>query len=154
MDRGNAEYWRYVAGGIISLAAFTDEHRKAISADLIKCGYELEDVGHSLSWSALHSFIFNSGIESALGREINPELHDWSSTFKTNAILADIYDVLAMINANLVAIGSHSRTVMPKPYKRIGKQNGNGRQLGDGAVPVDELRAVFASKRKKRKENG
>ena len=39
-------------GGIISLAEFANEHYKALECDLMRCGYELKDVGRSLSWGA------------------------------------------------------------------------------------------------------
>lgn len=81
---------------------------------------------------------------------MNPELHAWGTTFKTNAILADIYDMLAMINANIVAIGSREHTKTPKRYPRpYGKEE--GQHFGNGAVPVEDLKDMFA---KKRKENG
>lgn len=112
----------------------------------------MKDVGRSLTWEALHSFISNLEIDSAIGREINPELYRWSSTLKTNAILADIYDVLAMINSNLVALGQHKRANTPKPYPRLDDRN-NGNHYGNSAVPVPELRKLFAEKRRKRKDN-
>ena len=82
----------------------------------MKDGYEIKDVGHSLSWGALHSFISNIEPDSALSRELDPDTYKWNTTVKTNAILADIYDVLALINANLVAIGSRKQAKKPKPY--------------------------------------
>lgn len=67
----------------------------------------------------------------------------------TNKILADIFDMLAMINANLVAIGSHKPTKKPKPYPRPKANEGN--KYGKDAVPIEELRKLFAEKRKRRK---
>ncbi len=116
----------------------------------MRCGYELKDVGRSLTWGALHSFLGNIGPESATARDINPELHQWGSTMNTNKILADIYDMLAMINANLVAVGSHKATKKPKPYPRP-KSKASGDHYGSGAVPVEELRKLYAEKRKRRK---
>ena len=135
-------------GGILSLAEFAADHHKALEFDLMRCGYELKDVGRSISWGALHSFINNVGLDSALGMELNPELHQWSSTLTTNKILADIYDMMAQINANLVAIGSRKPAKKPKTYPRPGGKN-NGDKYGSGAVPVPEMRKMFAMKRKK-----
>lgn len=115
----------------------------------MKCGYELKDVGHSLTWGALHSFITHLGIDSAVSQDMNPDLHAWSTTFKTNVILADIYDVLALINANLVAIGSRQHTKTPPTYPRpFGKPD--GQHYGNDAVPLDDLRNMFVEKRKER----
>ena len=99
----------------------------------MRCGFEIRDVGQSLSWSALRSFIENIGAESCTARDIDPELHQWSTTMKTNKILADIYDMLAVINSNIVAIGSHKS---PK--------------YGNKPVEPKKLRKMFSEKRKKR----
>lgn len=80
--------------------------------------------------------------------EVNPDLSAWASRVKTNAILADIYDQLAVINANLLAIGSRRPAKTPKPYPRPGKKDPeNTQHFGRGALPPDELRAWFEKKR-------
>jgi hypothetical protein len=116
---------------------------------LTQTGHEVDDVGGSLSWRAFSSFLQNLGIESQLGRELQPEVAKWSSIQKTNEILADIYDVLSVINANLIGIGSGKRPKQPKPYPRPGHEEKNTRKFGRGAVTHDELVAFFDSKRKK-----
>ena len=130
---------------------FAEEHHKALECDLLCKGYELKDVGRSLSWDALLSFISNLGPDSYVAKEMEPELHDWTTTFKTNKILADIYDMLAMINANLVAFGSKKQAKKPKPYPRL-KQNGD--KYGKNPVAPVQLRNMFVNKRKKRRRNG
>ena len=126
-----------------SLAEFVSEHRGAVNYDLLtRTGHDLDDVGRGLSWSALDSFIRNTPPDGALMRELRPEIAQWSTTAKTNAILADIYDMLAAINANLCAKGSGKRPKRPKPYPRPGAAN-NQRKIGK-ALPVDELkRRIF-----------
>ena len=117
---------------------------------LVETGHELADVGRVLSWDALSAFLHHIKPESAVAREINPELSQWTSTVKTNAILADIYDILAAINANLMAIGSGKRARKPKPYPRpnSGKEKEDNKQhFGSGALPPDELRKWFEEKR-------
>lgn len=126
-----------------------NEHHEALESDLLKIGYELKDVGHSLSWSALHSFISNIEPDSALCKELDPEVFKWNTAIKTNAILADIYDVLALINSNLVAIGSKKPAKTPTPYPRPTNKKDNN-HIGEGAVPADELRQIFADKRRQR----
>lgn len=80
--------------------------------------------------------------------ELNPDISAWASTLKTNAILADIIDMLATINANLMAIGSGKAAKRPKPYPRPGKKpHDEERHFGSGALPPDELRAWFDKKR-------
>lgn len=116
----------------------------------MRCGYELKDVGRSLSWGALRSFIENIGAESCTARDIDPELHEWTTQLKTNQILADIYDMLAMINANLVAYGSKKQAKKPKLYPRIKKP---GDKYGKEAIAPSKLRNMFVDRRRKRKKN-
>jgi hypothetical protein len=88
-------------------------------------------------------------MDSHLIRELSPEDGLWATRSKTNAILADIFDMLAIINANLVAMGSHKRAKQPKPYERPGdKEAKNIKKYGNGAVTVPELEAFFEKKRK------
>lgn len=122
---------------MISLASYIQEHREAVNFDLLtKTGYELSDVGRRLSWSALDSFIKHTPPDGALMRELRPELAEWSTTAKTNALLADIYDILAAINSNLCAKGSGKRAKRPKPYPRPGRSS--AKKVGT-ALPVAEL---------------
>lgn len=108
----------------------------------------MNDIGRILSWDALESFLKHARPDSALVSEINPEISAWASTTKTNTILADIYDVLAQINANLVAIGSGKPAKSPKPYPRPGKKNPeNEKHIGSGALPPDELHRWIEEKR-------
>ena len=79
-------------------------------------------------------------------REMRPDLAQWSTTAKTNALLADIYDVLSAINANLCAKGTGKKPKRPKPYPRPGK-NKTTRHIGT-ALPIEELkRRIFGNKK-------
>ena len=111
---------------------------------LVQTGYSLDDVGGALSWSALGAFLHKADPGSALAYELEPELTAWASSFKTNAILADIYDVLAQINANMVAGFSRKRTQKPKRYPRPGDDD--KRKLGKNAVSINELDEWFRRK--------
>lgn len=146
MGGGDEERVETFAGGIISLAEFVSEHREAVNYDLLtRTGYDLDSVGRGLSWSALDAFIRNTPPDGALMREMRPEIAQWSTVAKTNAILADIYDLLSAINANLCAKGSGKRPKRPKPYPRPGAMS-NQRKIGK-ALPVDELKKrVFGKK--------
>ena len=140
-------------GGIVSLAAFVTEHSGAIEYDLLtKTGHELQDVGRTLSWNALASFVMNVGGDSALSREMNADYHIWATATKTNGILADIYDMLAQINANLVAIGERKPSKTPKAYPRPGveEKQENVKHFGKGALPKGEFRKWLEKKRKER----
>lgn len=118
---------------------------------LTATGHQLSDIGVGLDWRAMRTFMAHLPIDSATGQEIYPEYAQWASRTKTNAILADIFDVLAQINANLVAIGSKKDAKQPKPYPRPKqKQPENERHFGRGALPPDKLREWFEEKRKEK----
>lgn len=82
-------------------------------------------------------------------RSLNAEQAEWATRTKTNAILADIFDMLAVINANLCSIGSGKKSKHPKPYPRPGKKDDNKQTIGSGAVTKQELEDFFERKRKK-----
>lgn len=126
---------RFDTGGIIGLAGFVLDHAEAIDYDLLtRTSYTINDIGGALSWESLRSFIKNLGTDSALARDLGKST-GWESTLKTNVILADIYDLLQVINNNLC----HSKKRI-KPYPRPGKGEDNERKIGKGALPVAELR--------------
>lgn len=72
-------------------------------------------------------------------REMRPDLAQWASTAKTNALLADIYDLLAVVNANLCAKGTGKKSKRPKPYPRPESNSRNEKHIGT-PLPIDELR--------------
>ena len=86
--------------------------------------------------------------EATLIQELHPAEAEWATQIKTNKILADIFDMLAQINENLIAIGSGKPAKKLKPYPRpVKKDPENEKHFGRGALPPDELRAWFDKKR-------
>lgn len=131
----------------MSLAEFVDEHAEALNYDLItRTRYTVNDIGGPLSWGSLYSFLKGLGPDSATARELGKST-GWENTLKTNALLADIFDMLQIINANLVnyASGGKKKTKI-KPYPRPGKDNDKTRKFGKGALPLNELRDWFRRK--------
>lgn len=113
-------------------------------------GHSLDDIGRSLSWGALGAFLRKTDIYSETAKELDPDLALWAGTVKTNAILADIFDILAMINANICAMGTGKKAKKPKGYPR--PTDANKKQIGKDALPLDELRAWFDRKREEKKK--
>lgn len=140
---------RCEVGGIISLASFIDEHHEALNYDLItRTHYDLDDLGGALSWSSLYSFIKNVGTDSALARDLGRST-EWNDTIKTNAILADIYDLLQVIHADLVSLITHGKKkAKVKPYPRPGADEDKKRKIGKGAMPLSELRNWIKERQK------
>ena len=115
---------------------------------LTQTGHEINDIGRTLSWDALDSFLRFIGPESAFAKDHDQEVAVWSTRMKTNFILADIYDMLAMINSNLIAYASRKPARPPKKYPRPGKKDEeHERRIGSGALPPDELRKWMEEKR-------
>ena len=149
MDGRNKEGVRCHAGGIISLTEFVDENSEAITTDLLRLtGHGIEELGGAISWHSLKAYLEHLPYDSALMRSLNAEQAEWATRVKTNAILADIFDMLAIINANLCGIGSGKKPKQPKPYPRPGKKE-EQQTIGKGAVTQQELEEFFERKRKK-----
>lgn len=124
------------------------EHRDAIEHDLlVKTGHTLDDVGRSLSWGALGAFVqYDTLTPSALLKEIDEERFQWGTTAQTNYLLADIYDLLAVINENLRIKGTKARAKMPKPHPRPGDKKKATKKVGT-AMPADDFDAWLKNKR-------
>lgn len=120
---------------------------------LVQTGFTLDDVGGALSWSALGAFLHRIEPDGAIAQEIEPDIAAFSSRFKTNAILADIYDLLAQINANMVAGFSRKPSKKPRRYPRPG--DGSKRQIGkNNSMTVNELDSWFTQKKKQKHGGG
>ena len=139
-------------GGITGLARAVLEHREAIEYDLLtKTGHKFDDIGRDLPWAALDSFIKCIGPDSAIMRELYPEQAEWGTVAKTNKILADIFDVLAQINANVVALAEKKPAKTPGKYPRPDKKEPDEKKhFGKGALPPAQLREWFENKRRQK----
>lgn len=118
---------------------------------MTSAGIELSEVGGSLSWGAFSSFVTGLSYDSALWRSTHQESAIWSTTLRTNALLADIYDMLAQINANLVGGMSHKKAQKIKPIERPWLKTKKQTIGGKGALPKNELREWIKNYGKKEK---
>lgn len=116
---------------------------------ITSAGVELREVGGSLSWGAFASFVKNLGFDSAVWRSFHPEYSEWNSTLKTNLILADIYDVLSQINANICGGFGRKKPQRIKPYPRPWEKAKSQKIGGKGALPKDQLREWIYNYRRK-----
>lgn len=122
---------------------------------ITSAGIELSDVGRpsGITWRSFASLISNLGYDSALWRSTHTDMAEWTSVVKTNIILADIYDMLAIINSNICGGFSHQKAQAPKPYLRPWSKE-KTRKLGKGALPKAELREWIKNYGKRRSRNG
>ena len=117
-------------------------------------GHQLSEVGSTVEWGTLDAFIKHLPIDSAFMRELQPEISSWATPGRTNTILADIFDMLALINSNLMAMatGAPAKQLKRYPRPRDGqntqKQNENEKRFGRGGLPANELKRWFEEKRR------
>lgn len=117
------------------------EHGPALDYDLITMTrYNLGDVGGALPWAALRHFVDHLPRTSALSRELVPlsDEERWIAGDMTAPILADIYDAIAQVGANLVAKGTGRQPRTVKPYPRPWEGRGE-RRIGSDPIPVSEF---------------
>ena len=134
---------------MIGLTDFIEEHRGAVERDLLtETGYELEDIGSTLSWGALKSYLSTIKLGSVLAEELNPGMNEWSTRARTNTILADIFDQLSLVNTNLRILITKKPGRRPEPYKRPGQERENTKHIGNGALPLSKMREWIENRRK------
>lgn len=140
---------------MIGLTEFISEHREAVERDLlVEAGHELSDIGGTLSWGALKSFLSSVKMGSALADDLHPDMAEWSTRAKTNAILADIFDQLSLVNAQLRVLITHKPGRHPEPYQRPGMKEKNTKRIGNGALPINKMREWIESRRKEVMKHG
>ena len=151
MEKSIRRTVRCQSGGIAGLTNFVIEHREAVESDLLQTGYTLDDLGHSLSWDALKSFLTYIKPDSALYRELKPEMSEWASITRTNMILADIYDQLSVTNALLRTEITHKKSRRPEPYKRPWLKK-KTKHMGSSPLPSADDMREWIRKRQVRKD--
>ena len=131
----------------MSLAKFIGEHEDAVESDLRQyTGAGIEDLGtKTLSWKTANSIIKTLPINSALARELSPEISSWENTLKTNLLLADVIDLLQLLVYVVSKIGG-GNVQKPKPIKRPGSKD-NSKHIGKGAMKVNDLKEWLFKRR-------
>ena len=131
MGRRVSESRRF-RGGILSLVQTIDEYDRPLEYDLMtRTGRTLSeyiDMG-AAGMVALLSFINYLPMDSQLRQAMDPqdEVGEWSTTKKTNMILADLFDVFVSANTKK----GHKAKQYPRPKQK--------RKIGRGAVPISEF---------------
>ncbi len=130
-------------GGIVGLVRLaTGPRRRALDFDLLRwAGGTSADIPGRVSWDAALAVVGNLPPDSALMREQDPETWVWSTQAKTNGLLADLYDLLAWVNYNVVASATRKgmrRPRKPKPYPRPGSK-AKGTTIGRDPIPAKDF---------------
>ena len=117
---------------MIGLARTIEQHDRALEYDLItRTGRTLNELMNmgAAGKVALISFIQYLPPDAALWREQNPkdETADWYTTMKTNAILADIFDIFVAVHTK--------KGTKPAEYPRPKRK----RTIGKDPVPVSKF---------------
>ena len=129
---GRVSEGRRFRGGILSLVQTIDEYDRPLEYDLMtRTGRTLSeyiDMG-AAGMVALLSFINYLPMDSQLRQAMDPqdEVGEWSTTKKTNMILADLFDVFVSANTQK----GHKAKQYPRPKQK--------RKIGSGAIPISEF---------------
>ena len=129
---GRVSEGRRFRGGILSLVQTIHEYDRALEYDLMtRTGRTLSeyiDMG-AAGMVALLSFINYLPMDSQLRQAMDPqdEVGEWSTTKKTNMILADLFDVFVSANTKK----GHKAKQYPRPKQK--------RKIGSDAIPISEF---------------
>lgn len=129
---GRVSEGRRFRGGILSLVQTIDEYDRPLEYDLMtRTGRTLSeyiDMG-AAGMVALLSFINYLPMDSQLRQAMDPqdEVGEWSTTKKTNMILADLFDVFVSANTKK----GHKAKQYPRPKQK--------RKIGSDAIPISEF---------------
>lgn len=130
-------------GGILGLAGELAEHGGAIEYDLItRAGMSFDDVPARLSWRALGVFVRHLDASSAYVREVEPERAPWLGTERIPSMLADLFDMVAVLDWHLVCANTprgKQRPRRPKPYPRPWRAKDGGTRVGRDPIPVSDF---------------
>lgn len=128
---------------MIGLARLIYEHGEALNYDLMtRTRYTLNDLGAALSEGAALSFVRYLPPDSALKREIAPDVAPWLTTEKTAALLAGIYDQLSWLQYT-VSKAYGGKPKKPKPLPRPGAEDKSTRHIGKDPILVEEFDTWF-----------
>ena len=123
---------RRFRGGILSLVQTINDYDRALEYDLMtRTGRTLSEYINmgAAGMVALLSFINYLPMDSQLRQAMDPqdEVGEWSTTKKTNIILADIFDVFVSANTRK----GHKAKQYPRPKQK--------RKIGSDAIPISEF---------------
>ena len=129
---GRVSEGRRFRGGILSLVQTIDEYDRPLDDDVMtrtaRTLSEYREMG-AAGMVALLSFINYLPMDSQLRQAMDPqdEVGEWSTTKKTNMILADLFDVFVSANTKK----GHKAKQYPRPKQK--------RKIGSGAIPISEF---------------
>lgn len=138
------------AGGIAGLARLIEEHGPALEYDLLtKTNYQLRDVGGALPWGALLHFVQFLPRDSALKTELVPmtDVERWNDGCANAAILADLFDLVNQMRAEVAVNGTDHKPRRPRPYPRPGAKPKGVQHVGKDPIPVSEFESWWSTGR-------
>ena len=120
---------------MIALSVLIDEHREAITSDLLDRGLRLHTLGVDLRWSELKAVVARSVTDphSALFRELSPDVAGWG---RPEMLLADIADTLHWLKWAKTPDGAKNIN-HPDPIQRPGVEK--PKRIGEVAMSRAEM---------------
>lgn len=123
---------------------------------MTRTAYTLADVGGALPWPALRHFVLYLGSDSALWRETHPDeakLSAWEDGSMVAPMMADLFDVTALVAWATANRGAKHAKPKPKPYPRPWAARTNERHYGSKPIPISEFDSWWESKREEARRN-
>lgn len=100
----------------------------------------LSDIPRKYGWDGLLIVITQAPETSALNRAVNPELYTFSSPLKQSAMMADLFNAIAMFRYEFAAANSGKhRPHKPQMYPTPFSSNENENKVGKGAIPISKF---------------
>lgn len=150
MERRERGAGRNRRGGIAELRQIIEEHGAALEFDLLTMTrYQLRDVGGALPYGALLHFIRYLPRTSALSKELVPrtDTERWLDGEATAAILADIFDAIRALDADVMHKGTRRKPKPPRPYPRPWDKSKGAVHLGKDPIPIKDFEAWWNAPR-------
>ena len=138
MDRGFLKSGSR-SGGIIALSFILENEQDAFEFDVLRLTGrtlgEFFDMGAGGVVALAHILKFLD-IDSKTMQRRGMDLENWGTPLHTEAMLADLFDAVSILNRNLVAAHSKHRPKNPKPYPRPWAK---GHTIGKDPIPVKDF---------------
>lgn len=110
---------------------------------MTRAGVTLDDVPARVSWRALASFVAHLDASSAYLREVAPDTAPWLGTERVQSMLADLIDMVAVLDWHLVGANTPKgkpKPRKPRPYPRPWKREDEGAvKVGREPIPVKDF---------------
>lgn len=106
---------------------------------MTRAGATLDDLGARIPWRAFAHFVAHLDAGSAFVREVAPEAAPWLGTERIQSMLADLIDLVGILDWHIVSANSKRKPRRPKPYPRPWKRDEGKTVVGRDPIPIKDF---------------